>query len=233
MGAILSDGLINLLNTMNPAAQLGQLGTQLDNALAGVLPTGSISTAELADGILSADAAGRAKMAAGFVTSTELGSNAVTTVKITDANVTTAKIADEAITDAKKVVVPFVASATLTSAAAATPVDIIPTASVPTGKKIYITGMILTVNGATAWTDVTATVVTIQDKNGTPVLGLTAAKAQLTGSAILGLFSTGITLSTAVSLGTGFTATQGLTIKGDANFAAGSDIVVTVSGFIK
>ena len=49
MGEVLSDGLIEMFNTMSPASQQGLLGTRLDQALGGVLPTGSIGTDELAN----------------------------------------------------------------------------------------------------------------------------------------------------------------------------------------
>jgi hypothetical protein len=126
---------------------------------------------------------------------------------------------------------PFIKTATLTAAAAATPVDILTELQVGTGT-VHITGIVLNVNGGTAWADATATIVTIQDTAGTPVVGITAAKAQLTGNAVLGFFSTGITLGDAIIDGTGFTAEKGLQIAGDANFGAGSDIIVTVSGFV-
>jgi len=258
---------IDALNVSSPDAQAIQLGTAIAAAQAGDLATGSISTAELADGILTADAAGRLKMADQYVTAAKITNSTITTTQIsgtaaitgaqlsasaniagtqlaaaaniagTQLSATAAiagtQIASSTIADSNLVVVPFTATATLTAAAAATPVDIVATASVPAGKKIYITEMLMAVNGGTAWTDVTATIVTIQDKAGAPVLALTAAKAQLTANAVLALTSTGITLAAPVITGVGMTAAVGLTIKGDANFAAGSDIVVTISGFIK
>jgi len=245
MGVVLSDGLINTLNNSSPANQLVQLGTQLDNALAGILPTGSISLAELADSMFTADAAGRAKFVDQFVTAAKIANFTITTTQISAtaaitgsqlaaaAAIVGTQLAANTVTPSNLSEIPFVATATLTAAAAATPVDIVATASVPTGKKIYITDILLYVNGATAWTDVTATVVTIQDKAGSPVTAVTAAKAQLTGSTFLRLESTGITMAAPVLTGVGLTASVGLTIKGDANFAAGSDIVCTVTGFIK
>jgi len=122
---------------------------------------------------------------------------------------------------------------TLTAAAAATPVHVIPAAQVPTGKKFYPLGMILSVGGATAWTDSTATVVKLQDTAGSPVAAVSVAKAQLTGNAVLGFPSTGVTLQTPVRTGVGMTAAKGIDVVGDANFAAGSDITVTVFGVIK
>jgi hypothetical protein len=126
---------------------------------------------------------------------------------------------------------PFFQTATLTAAAASTNVDILTDVQVGSGT-VVITSFLLNVNGATAWTDSTGTVVTIQDKAGSPVLGISAAKAQLTGNAILDLLSTGITLSDPVSDGIGFTATNGIDIVADSDFDAGSDIIVTVAGYI-
>jgi len=127
---------------------------------------------------------------------------------------------------------PFRSTVTLTAATGATPVTVLAAASVMAAEKVYITDLLLTVNGATAWTDATATIVTIKDTAASPVTAITAAKAQLTGNAKLGLLSTGITLANNVALGTGMTAGKGLTISSDANFGAGSDIVVTVCGFL-
>lgn len=121
----------------------------------------------------------------------------------------------------------------LTAAAAATPVHVIPDASVPTGKKFYPLGMIMSVGGATAWTDSTATVVKLQDTAGSPVAAVSVAKAQLTGNAVLGFPSTGVTLQTPVRTGAGMTAAKGIDVVGDANFAAGSDISVTHFGVVK
>lgn len=126
----------------------------------------------------------------------------------------------------------FRATKTLTSAAAATPVSILSASLVTGTQKAYITDVLLTVNGATAWTDSTGTIVTIQDTAVAPVVGITYAKAQLTGNCVLGKIATGVTLAAPVLLGTGFTAAKGLDIVADSDFDAGSDIVVTVCGFI-
>ena len=120
---------------------------------------------------------------------------------------------------------------TLTSAAAATPVEIISAATIGAGRKAYVTSILLTVSGATAWTDSTGTIVTIQDTNGSPVLGATFAKAQLTGNAVLSHLSAGV-LSVPILTGVGFTTAKGLTISADSDFDAGSDIIVTVCGYI-
>ena len=53
MGNYLSDDTINAINNASPANQLVGLGTILDQALAGILPSGSISTAEMADNAIT------------------------------------------------------------------------------------------------------------------------------------------------------------------------------------
>jgi hypothetical protein len=219
MGHILDDGIIAMLNNMNPSAQNTLLGTKLDEALAGVLPSGSVTTAELEDGILSADTAGRAKMATSFFSADATGRG---------------KFADSFVSTEKEVITPFVASAVLTAIAAATPVPIIADAAVPAGKKIYITGILAIVSGATAWADATATIVSVVDTATSPVTALDIAKAGLTGNAVIAsLDNANVTLATAISTGVGMTAAKGISVVGDANFAAGSDIKITVFGFIK
>ncbi len=127
----------------------------------------------------------------------------------------------------------FRKTVTLTSAAAGTAVEILADAAVGTGRKAYIVDFLVGIDGSTAWTDSTATIVKIQDTNGTPVVGATLAKAQLTANAVLGKTSTGVTLGDAIKVGDGFTTAKGLVVIADANFAAGSDLVVTVFGFIE
>lgn len=127
----------------------------------------------------------------------------------------------------------FKAVATITAAAAGTAAHVLPAATVTGSQKAYITGILINVNGATAWTDLTATVLKIQDTAGSPVVGITIPKALLLGNAIIDTFSLAtITISNNILRGTGFTAAKGLDIVADANFAAGSDIYVTITGYI-
>lgn len=125
---------------------------------------------------------------------------------------------------------PFRKTVTLTSAAAGTAVHILTDANVGAGRKVYINQMLLDVAGATAWTDATATIVKVQDTSA--VVGGTYAKAQLTGNAFFDLTTTGLTLAAPIKDGTGFTTAKGIDIIADANFAAGSDIKLTVTGYI-
>lgn len=127
---------------------------------------------------------------------------------------------------------PFMATATLTAAAAATGVTVLADSVVGTDT-VYVTGFRLKVSGATAWTDATATIVTLQDTEGTPVSGIIFAKAGLTGNAIIdSLADSNLTVGDSIAINDGFTAGKGLVLIGDADFGAGSDIVVTVFGYI-
>lgn len=186
----------------------------------GVDPTGGMELevptyiASDAAGFLSADSDGRAIIADGFF----------------DEATADAKIADQALPPNLLKERPFHRTATLTSAAAATAVNLLLDAHVPTGQKAYLQGFLVRVNGATGW-GTTATV-KIQDTNGTPVDFVTITVAALTNAARVGPWSSHVTLETAFASGTGGTAVKGLRVKGDAN-GTGSDIIVSVWGVIK
>lgn len=126
--------------------------------------------------------------------------------------------------------IPFRKTVTLTSAAATTAVEIIADAAVGTGKCVYITGFYANVNGGDAWVG-DGTVVTIADTASSPVAAITFAKAQLTTNAQL-MFGSTVTLGDGIKDGTGMTEAKGLTIVGDGAFTAGSDLIVTITGFI-
>ena len=86
---------------------------------------------------------------------------------------------------------PFRKTVTITSAAAATPVTILADASVPTGKKAYVTGVLGKVNGATVW----ATTATVVIQDSAAVAGVTYAVAGMTGNALLGLTTANVTVA--------------------------------------
>jgi len=127
--------------------------------------------------------------------------------------------------------IPFRKTATLTSAATGTAVHVLTDADVGS-KTAYPLGAILKVDGETAWTDSTGTIVKIQDTDDIPVVGLTYAKAQLTGNAVLVPGMTGVTIGDPIAEGAGFTATKGISVVADSNFDAGSDIKVTIFGYL-
>jgi len=124
--------------------------------------------------------------------------------------------------------IPFMYTTAITSAAAATAVPIIPDALVGAGKKVYLTNVLAKVNGATLW----ATTATVAVQDTSAVAGVTYAVAGLTANAFLGLNTANVTVAAPVSTGVGFTAAKGISLKGDAN-GTGSDLIVTVTGFIR
>ena len=119
----------------------------------------------------------------------------------------------------------------LTAAAAGTAVPIVANIEIPTGQKFYLSYFIINVNGATAWTDATATKVSIWTTDGTTTELVKVLKAQLTANVINMVNTASLTIDNTVLQGTG--VSQGIMIKADANFGAGSDIYVTVFGKIK
>jgi hypothetical protein len=125
----------------------------------------------------------------------------------------------------------FTVTGTLTSAAAATAVTILADSLMPAGMKVYITDWFVSVGGAAAWVDVTATIVKIQDNAST--VAITIAKAGLGAKAQLYPGSANITYADLIPNQSGLTASRGIQVVADANFGAGSDLKVTVSGYIK
>lgn len=136
---------------------------------------------------------------------------------------------------------PFIATATISAGAAvATPVNILADTEVPAGRKVYITSFRATVNGATAWTAGTSgtvfTKLTLSDTNGTVIPFADILLAALTANAVIHATTSNVTLKDAYLLNTGGTAAKGLQIAGNSAATTpgvGSDVVVTVSGFIK
>jgi len=131
--------------------------------------------------------------------------------------------------------IPFHRVITLLSASAGTAVDILTDAEVTAigaAAVVYVTSLLLKVDGATAWTDSTGTIVTVQDTEASPVVGASYAKTQLVGNAILNLTDTGVTLTGPISTGVGFTAGAGIVAIADSDFDAGSNMKIMVSGYI-
>lgn len=124
---------------------------------------------------------------------------------------------------------PFLRVCTLTSAAAATPVVCLLDVDVPAGKKAYVAGVRLKVNGGTPWGTVTSCV--LEDTSAIDLL--TIPVASLSGNALL--FDSDTTLTTteaALALGSGTTTAKGLRVVCNAN-GTGDDQVWTIWGTIR
>lgn len=125
----------------------------------------------------------------------------------------------------------FEVTGTLTAAAAATPVVLLADSLVPAGQKVYITRWFISVSGATAWADAAGTIVVIEDTAA--VVAITIAKAGLTSKAMLVMGSANTTYADLIPAQSGLTAAKGIQVVADHTFGAGSDLKVTVSGYIK
>lgn len=131
----------------------------------------------------------------------------------------------------------FHETVTLTSAAAATAVNIISDARVGADRKVYLWGGVANVNGATPWGTVTS--VTVEDTAGVDfvvfagTIGTTLA-ANTTRFFTSDNAGSGNAAQTAdpFDIGSGGTAGKGLQVVANAN-GTGSDLKVTVWGVIK
>ena len=140
-------------------------------------------------------------------------------------------IVTEAASGATENVEYFHETVTLTSAAAATPVNILPDARVGSGRKPYLQGFVSRVNGATNWA--TTANIAIEGTGGTNFVTITVNAATTNGNVRAGFFSnSNVVLDDPVANGTGGTAGEGLQVVGNAN-GTGSDLLVTVWGIIK
>lgn len=124
----------------------------------------------------------------------------------------------------------FTRTCTITSAAGATAVPCLTAADVPSNTTAHIVNFVATVNGSTAFGTIANCY--IKDTASSPVTMVTIAASALTANAIVTEGTTGVTLGTPVSLGTGATAAKGLSIVCNAT-GTGSNLVVTINGYLK
>ena len=139
-------------------------------------------------------------------------------------------LTEAAVTDTENVEF-FYETVTLTSAAAATAVNIIPTARVGASRKVYVQGFLTKVNGATNWA--TTASITIEGTEGTDFAVITVNAATTNGNVVAGPFSNAnVALANPMAIGAGGVAGAGLQVIANAN-GTGSDLLVTVWGIIK
>lgn len=122
----------------------------------------------------------------------------------------------------------FYRTCTITSAAAATPVNCLADADVPASMAAFVTHWHAKVNGATLWAVTTSCV--IEDTSGNDFA--TMAVTALTGNAFIVAGTLNTTAATRFALGTGGAVDKGIQISCDQN-GTGSDLVVTIAGVIK
>lgn len=122
----------------------------------------------------------------------------------------------------------FSRTCTITSAAAATPVNCLADADVPAALHAHVLGFHGYVDGATAW----ATTATCTLRDTASIGFITVAVAAMTGNAYIEPTTANVTRADAYRKNLGGTADKGLEIVCNAN-GTGSDFVVTVFGAIK
>ena len=132
-------------------------------------------------------------------------------------------------------IIPFVATAALSSGTgAATTATLLPDTSVPAGKKVYVEGFRIVVNGTTAWSGGSFSTVSILNSGtSSPITYAITPVASLTASNVIYSSGTSAGVQPGFILGTGGAAAKGLIIKADAAATAGSDLVITAFGLIK
>lgn len=129
--------------------------------------------------------------------------------------------------------IPFRVTNKITAVAAKTAVHLLPDPAVPAGKAVHISHILVNVSGSTAWSGGSGTELYIKDTATSAKTGVTIAATALTGNAVIDSFAADdVVATTFILLNTGFTAAKGIDIKADENFGAGSDIYVTIEGYI-
>lgn len=124
---------------------------------------------------------------------------------------------------------PFFVTSTLHSLSAATPVIALADSNLGAGQSAYLENYRATVSGGVGWLAITS----VQITDNTGAVLVTIPILNLVGNALLGPFTTGITNAASYSQSTGTTMGSGLRIVANANGSAGSDLIFTLSGYIK
>lgn len=124
----------------------------------------------------------------------------------------------------------FFKTVTLNPLTAATAVNIIPDAQVGATRAPCILGYAFHINGATAWSGGTGTLVALTDTAGTSIISLAAAI--LTANNVVETKVANVTYSANFIATRQGTSGLGLQIKADNNFGAGSPIIAMVYGIL-
>lgn len=181
------------------------------------LTAGATSVWSNSSGDLRVDTAAVLNLGTTAATSTNLGRSGQVTNVLGTVQINTAPT-----------VATFFKTCTITSAAAATPVNCLSAADVPAALSAKLGKWHLYINGATPWAT-TATCV-IEDTAGTDLVSI--AVAAMTANAFVGDHSANVTPAAAYRLGTGGAVDLGLQISCNAN-GTGSDAVFVLMGTVQ
>lgn len=128
----------------------------------------------------------------------------------------------------------FSRTASLQAVNAGTRVPLLAEADLPEGKKVYPLGFFMILNGEVCWEGGTGTTVYIAD-SGTDLIYRFAAieAAHLMPGEYLCPNSDGVTLEAEFGMNLGCRTGKGIDVFADGNFGSGSDLVVTVYGYME
>ena len=128
---------------------------------------------------------------------------------------------------------PFKSTVVFTTTTCRTAQVIVDDSEVSAGAEVYITDIMLKVNGSTTWTAYpmgSLANIIISDHASTPLV--TISSHGFTANALNGFYSSSFTLNSQVTLQSGTTNQVGISAVANSSASAGSDMYLTVQGFI-
>lgn len=128
----------------------------------------------------------------------------------------------------------FSKTARLSALVASTRVHVLAEADIPDGKTIHPLGFFILLDGEVAWTGGSGTTVYIADSGVDLIYRFAAIQAtQLVAGNYISPTAEGVTLEAEFGMSLGCRAGKGIDVLADDNFASGSDLVVTVYGYME
>ncbi len=127
----------------------------------------------------------------------------------------------------------FARTATLEATGAGTRVRLLASEEIPAGKRAHPLGFQLLLSGETAWGGGTGASVMLVDTGTDEIYRFASiAASRLQPGAFLGPGSEGVTLDAEFGMNLGARAGKGIDVMADGDFAEGSDLCVTVFGYL-
>jgi len=127
----------------------------------------------------------------------------------------------------------FARTATLTASTAGTRVPLLLPTEIPSGKRAHPLGFHLLTSGETAWAGGAGSTILLVDSGTDEIYRFASiAASQLLPGAFLGPGSEGVTLEAEFGMNLGAREGNGIDIVADGDFAEGSDLSVTVFGYL-